>query len=101
MAKKITFDTLKYAKKLEDNGVIGSKYYAEALLDALDTNIYTTYEIDMKFEQMLNQFSLEMKNIELRLEKAINRQTYTIIGAVSAITLIISTLATVAHNFLH
>ncbi len=108
MNAKPLFDTLSYAKMLEKGGVTQSDIHAKSLARALQDNIYTKDEIDMRFEKALsrfdktlNEFRNDMREIELRFEKAFNRYLVTTISVLGSLIVVVGAIATFAHALFH
>lgn len=55
--QKLVFDTLNYAKMLENGGVLQSGIHAESLAETLSHNIYIKSEVDKMIEDVLRESS--------------------------------------------
>lgn len=141
MNKKLVFDTLNYAKILEQGGIIYSDVHSSALAGAIIENIYVKYEVDSMFNAALERsdkaiqkmqqdtdkiieqrnaetakklqewrnefkesqrdFKEEMLKIELRFEKASNRNLYLTISILGGLYVAVGAITTFAHAFFH
>lgn len=119
MIQKCVFDTWNYAKILRNGEVEHAEVHVEALTQALQENIYTRDEVDMRFERamkrldqaMLRQDKLmaelelrserNLKEVELRFERAMNRYLVTTISILGSLIVLATAVSTFAHTLIH
>lgn len=126
MKTKLLFDTLDYAKILQDGGVENADIHATSLVAALSQNLYTKDEVDMRIERAINHFDKTLahfeKNVdrrfleidkrfsdidkrftefELRMEKTMNRNLIATVSIIGGLMAILQTVLTFAHGLLH
>lgn len=52
-------------------------------------------------KESFKELKLEMKEIRLEIEKASNRAIYKTVGILGGLYLVVGSLSTIAHRFLH
>lgn len=108
MTKKLLFDTLSYAKLLGDEGVSHADIHSMALAEVLSHNLYSKSEINEMLEATLkrvetqiielrHELKLEVKDVENRFEKALLRNTVTVISVLGALIVIVGAVSTFIH----
>ena len=115
MTTKLLFDTLNYARLLENGGVGNADVHASSLVTALSQNIYTKDEVDMRIERAINHFEKTLSHFEktidtrfseidkrfteseLRMEKMMNRNFITTVSILGALIVVVGAISTFAH----
>lgn len=69
MTKKLMFDTLSYVKLLTNSNVSHADIHAEALVCALDQNLYTRNEVDRMIEDTFRRFDERTREIREEARK--------------------------------
>lgn len=126
MTHSIVFDTLSYVKMLDKGGVEHAEIHSALLSKVLTQNIYTKKEVDHMIDQALNRIDETFRRsdkrleefrreyaadraeadkkfaeIELRLEKSVNRYIITTISILGTLTIVMNTISTFAHYIFH
>jgi len=75
--------------------------HTQALKGALSQNIYTKTEVDNMIEEALKRFDERTYKLEIRFEKALNRNLYATIGAIGVLIAVAGVFSTYFHSFAH
>lgn len=123
MTIKLMFDTLSYAKILQDGGVENADIHANSLASILSQNMYTKDEVDMRLERAIRQFEktldkrlhefqtiqderfhefkITQHELELRFEKTMQRYLITTISVLGTLIVLVGAVSTFAHAIFH
>lgn len=74
MEKKFAFDTLEYAKMLEQGGVTNAQVHSASLAESITQNMFTKPEIEKMFEVTIKQF--EQRTYQIRDEMRAEAQKF-------------------------